>query len=370
MNILLLNYEYPPLGGGAANATYHILREFSGRNDMKIDLVTSSTGSFRKEFFSENIQIHFLDIGKKGNLHYQSNKNLLDYSRKAYSYATKLKKTQRYHLVHAFFGIPCGYLALKLKLPYIVSLRGSDVPFYNLRFKVLDRLVFRRLSRKIWKNAQATIANSEGLRQLAQVSAPHQAIEVIHNGVDTTFFRPKQQKQKSSVLRLISTGRLIKRKGFHFLIQALKGLDNVELRLLGGGNQQNELRALAKTTGAKVFFEGKKSRGEVARQLQQADLFVLPSLNEGMSNSILEAMASGLPVIATDVGGSSELIRGNGVVVPKASAKALHEAIRFYLENPAQITHQATLSRKRAETFSWQRVAAQYLAVYEKCHRK
>jgi hypothetical protein len=78
--ILMLNYEFPPLGGGAGNATFYLLKEFSKNKNIKIDLITSSVDQYREEKFSENINIHFLDIGKKGELHNQSLKNLLSFN--------------------------------------------------------------------------------------------------------------------------------------------------------------------------------------------------------------------------------------------------------------------------------------------------
>src|SRR3989344_4881417 len=132
--VLVLNYEFPPLGGGAGNATYYLLKEFAKYPDLEIDLVTSSVDTFRVEKFAGNITIHFLNIGKRGNLHYQTNQKLLMYSWKSYWYSKKLMEEKEYDLCHAFFGIPCGYVAMMLRLPYIVSLRGSDVPFYNKRF--------------------------------------------------------------------------------------------------------------------------------------------------------------------------------------------------------------------------------------------
>jgi len=204
-NILMLNYEFPPLGGGAANATFFLLKQFSNRENLKIDLITSSIASEKVENFSKNINIHYLDIGKKGNLHYQSQKDLLKYSFKAYKYAKKLIKKQKYDLCHAFFGIPSGFIAMKLKrkfnLPYIVSLRGSDVPFYNKRFHLLDKLIFKRLSKKIWRKSTTTIANSKGLKTLALDTNPKQDIKVIYNGVDTAKFKT-QKKVKNNKLTL------------------------------------------------------------------------------------------------------------------------------------------------------------------------
>jgi hypothetical protein len=83
--------------------------------------------------------------------------------KKALSYSKKLCLTQKYDICHAFFGIPCGYITMKLKekydIPYIVSLRGSDVPFYSKKYYWLDKLAFKRLSKKIWAQADTVVAN-------------------------------------------------------------------------------------------------------------------------------------------------------------------------------------------------------------------
>lgn len=367
MRVLMLNYEFPPLGGGAANATYYILKEFAKYNDVTIDLVTSSVDEAKTEQFADSITIHSLDIGKGGNVHYQSNKDLLTYSWKAYRYAKRLARENTYDVIHAFFGIPCGYIAMKLKLPYIVSLRGSDVPFYNPRFKTLDTLVFKRMSKKIWKRAQKVIANSYGLKALANESAPDEEIDVISNGVDTEFFAPAKTKTGSDTLTLVSTGRLIKRKGFDYLIRALEGVDGVRLVLIGGGNQREELQALAGALHVDVSFPGTLGKNEVLAHLQKSDIFILPSLNEGMSNSVLEAMAVGLPCIVTDVGGSGELINGNGIICAKADEKALRESVMTYKDDVALLKKHGEASRERACAMSWKQCAERYRKIYLEC---
>ena len=97
MRILFFNYEYPPLGGGAGVATSYILKEFTKIPDLEVDLVTSSVSEhYQLEKIGENIKIHRLPIGKnKNNLHFQSQKDLLIYSWKAYFYARKLIKDRK-----------------------------------------------------------------------------------------------------------------------------------------------------------------------------------------------------------------------------------------------------------------------------------
>ncbi len=366
LRVLILNYEYPPLGGGAGVATRYLISALSKMDGVRADLVTSSIAGSRIEYVSPTATIHYLDIGKEGSLHYQSIRELSVYAARAYFYVRGLLRRSSFDVTHAFFGIPCGVTALNLGLPYIVSLRGSDVPFYNKRFEKLDKLLFKRMSRLVWKRAAHVAANSIGLRDLALKSAPERKISVIPNGVDCTFFHPASKRRQAAEIDIISTGRLIERKGYAYLIEALKGLPNIRLRLVGDGNLTAELQSAAAKAAVKVEFLGPKSKDEVAKLLREADLFVLPSLNEGMSNSLLEALASGLPAVVTDVGGSGELITDgkNGYIVEKADAAGLRRAVEIYIRNRRLLTVHGSVSRQVAETMSIEKNAEQYVALY------
>jgi glycosyltransferase involved in cell wall biosynthesis len=159
---------------------------------------------------------------------------------------------------------------------------------------------------------------------------------------------------------------LIERKGYKYLVEALKGIPNVRLCLAGDGNLKNELAAQAAELGVRVEFLGPKSKSEVADLLRASDLFVLPSLNEGMSNSLLEALATGLPAVVTDVGGSAELVTDgrNGYIVEKADAAALRRCIHIYLRNQKLPAVHGRTSRQIAETMSIERNAEQYISLY------
>ena len=366
LKVLMLNYEFPPLGGGTSIANFFILGEFEKFDNIEIHLVTSSIDKERIENFSKNICVHYLDIGKHGNLHFQSITDLLKYSFKAYGYAKKLNKKLHFNFIHAFFGVPCGFIAMKLGLPYIVSLRGSDVPFHTPRFKWLDILFFKRMSKKIWTNAKFVVANSKGLKKEALQTNPAQPIEVIYNGVDCTQFKPASESHKNEKLTLVSTGRLAPHKGYHFLIKALEGIENVKLILIGGGKQRDELIKLSEKLNVETEFKGKLQHKQIVNELQKANVFVLPSVTEGMSNSLLEAIACGLPVLVTNVGGSAELVKDNGFIVEKASFLALREKIKLYLSDKELIRKQSEASHKIAQTMSWGNVAKEYLEIYLK----
>jgi glycosyltransferase involved in cell wall biosynthesis len=366
MNLLILNYEYPPLGGGAATATYNLLEQLKEKKGINVILLTSSVGEYKEESIGSNIKVIRLDIGKEGDLHNQSNKDLLKYSSKAFKWL--LKNRKEYDLIHVFFGIPSGFLAMLIGKPYIVSLRGSDVPFYSKKYEKLDKYIFQHLSKLIWKRAKYVVANSEGLRDLAYETYDKKDIGVIYNGVDTDMFKPKEKDDRFTI---VSTSRLTERKGLNYLIDAFgefqKGKDNVRLMFYGDGDQREELEGMVRELGIqdKVEFKGEASREEIAKNIPKYHVFVLPSKNEGMSNSLLEAMASGLAIIATDVGGTKELVDSrNGFVVKKEDSREIKGALERLYNDRELLIRMGRESRKKAEGMSWESMAGEYVKLY------
>lgn len=378
--ILFLNYEYPPLGGGAANATKRLLKEYSLCPDMEVDLVTSAIGK-RKEIkkLEGNITIYRLPIGKKESaLDFQTQKDLLMYSWKAYFFARNLAKQKKYDLTHSFFTVPCGFLSLLLKLefklPYIVSLRGSDVPGYNERFNFIY-IFIRPLARLIWKNASFSVSNSTDLTALAQKSSLAQKFLEIPNGVDTDYYTPGKRtatdKQKTFVI--LCAARLTRRKGFSYAISAFSQIADKYpwAKMVIAGGEGNAMRELQKQAcdlklEERIVFTGHYTKREAPEIYRKADVFLMPSLNEGMSNNLLEAMAAGLPVLMTPTGGAKKLVRENknGFIIAMKDVESIVEKLSFLIENPADCLRLGDESRKIATTLSWLEVAKKYRHLY------
>jgi len=366
--VLMLNYEFPPLGGGTANANYYLLKEYAKRSDLKLDLITGSSGRYKVNKFSKNITIHYLNIYKNNkNLHYQSYKDLLVYSIKSLIYAWKLRLRNKYDLVHSFYGIPCAFVAMLLFKPYIVSLRGSDVPFYNKRFKFLDKYVFVYLSKFVWSRARHVIANSKDLKNLAQKTAPNIDIKIIPNGVDTNFFKSNKKIKKENAILFV--GRLIERKRADWLISAFARLPKeVQKRwkvwIVGEGPEKRKLERLANDSAVseRIIFLGYQDKQSLKKVYQQAMLYVLSSKNEGMSNTFLEAMASGLPVILSATGGAKEIVSGNGVIIK--DIKDMASAILRLAKNSDLRAEMSKKSELISKNLSWNSVALKYQAYY------
>ncbi len=380
--ILFLNYEFPPLGGGAANATEKIFREFAARDDVIVDLITSSlTDQGEVVTFSPQITIYRIPIGKNGqNLNFQSQKELLVYLWRSLIKARSLTDTYQYDLTHSFFTVPSGivslYLLLARNLPYIVSLRGADVPGYSERFPLIYKL-FTPLIRVIWQRAAYVVTNSRGLTELAQQTAPEQEFKEIYNGVSVKKFSPLTEGKKRPFTILLAA-RLTHRKGFIYAIDALEKLleqhDDIEMIVAGGdGGVMRKLKghAQALSIHKRITFTGRYAHEEAATIYQQADVFVMPSLNEGMSNNALEALASGLPIIMTPTGGAVELVQEgvNGYLVASRSGAAIAERVEQLYRDRDLLERMSGASRQLAESFSWKVTSDQYIDLYNQVQR-
>ena len=371
MKILMLNYEFPPIGGGGGKAHLHLLEEYAKKKNLYIDVLTSSPVPGNTiEPFSENITIHKIGLHKKS-LHYWRKIEVLEWLFKAKGQLKKLLSENNYDLAHAFFGFPTGWLSYcqQKKLPYIISLRGSDVPGANPRLG-LEYKLLAGLFRKIWKNADSLVANSTGLAQRAKRFAPSLNYEIIPNGIDTDRFVPARNKPPLKPFKLITVGRLSQVKRLDLAIQAIHqaknfGLD-VKFTVVGNGNLTDELKKLAEKLEMAdcIHFTGWLEPDQVPQCYQNHHAFILTSISEGMNNTMLEAMASGLPIITTACEGTQELVNDNGIVISDPTPKNIAKAINQTANDPAGYSKMADFSRKTAEKLSWADTAEQYLKLY------
>ena len=419
MKILFLNYEYPPLGGGAGNATSYLLKEFAKISDLEVELITSSIDKqYHLEKVGENILIHRLPIGKnQKNLHFQSQKDLIIYFCKAYWFSQKiLKESTSPHQCHdknndsnnikqnnntnglhwcrgkfdmtlAFFSVPCGFLAWILKkqfkVPYVVSLRGADVPGFSERFTWLYKII-SPLIKKIWKESACVIAASQGLKDLALKTSPLQKMEIIPNGIDTRQFRPSliqievrprlevgPRLNRLDIFQILCVTRITPRKNIRYLIEAVNQLckkyTNLNLQIVGEGDEKGNLEKLAKELGIEkqINFAGLIPHEKLPAYYQSACVYVLPSQNEGMSNSMLEALSSGLPLLATDTGGTKELVEDgvNGFIIKMKNSEDIAEKLEILIKDEELRKKMGQKSREKAEGMNWESVAQKYVSM-------
>ena len=372
LNLLMLNYEFPPIGGGAGNAHLSLLRQYADNSDLRIDVLTSAPKpGFFTENFSKNITIYKVGLHKK-NLHFWRRTEIVEWLLKGPHHYRKLLRENDYDLAHAFFGFPTGWLCYRSanKLPYIISLRGSDVPGKHARLKLDYKIFGPLLFKPIWKNAAGLVACSQGLKDRALKFLPSVSIDVIPNGVELDRFYPDKSDKKTDTVRLLTVGRLSVTKRVPMLIDAIQILHKdgckVRFTIVGGGALEHQIRQIVKDQGFADIIEinGRISAEKIPQVYRQNDIFISASMQEGMSNAMLEAMASGLPIITTRCEGVEELIAGNGVIVEKPTPEDIAASIKQLIQDRRTYGSMSAASRKQAALFSWSSIASRYLRYY------
>lgn len=285
---------------------------------------------------------------------------------------TRNLATMEYLVLAAFSGIRCR----------IHGEHGRDMydpDGTNLKYNLFRRAIRPFVHRYIAVSADLAswLVHTVGVR--------HDRVRRICNGVDVGRFRPRREPRQvvgpqgfatCGSIVVGTVGRLEAIKDQLTLVRAflhlisndsdLRGL--LRLAVIGDGSLREEAQALASTAGAEsvVWFSGE--RDDIPELMRGLDLFVLPSLREGISNTILEAMASGLPVIATSVGGNPELMVGGetGMLVPPSDSIAIADAIYSYVKDPGKLERHGQAGRKRVEeNFSIEKMVEGYLRVYD-----
>ena len=375
----MLDNEFPPLGGGTGVVNYHLLQEFSRFPDLWVDLVTSSRtpSQYELEPFSDRIVLHKVPVDNH-NIHHARNIELLRYAWRGWRYCRALMAKTRYDLSFSFSTVPAGAISYALRrshgLPYLVSLQGPDVPGFEERYNYLYPIL-RPILRRIWKQAGVVTAISLEHQRLAHAFTPNQAIEIVHNGVDTTLFHPAPTPRETAEIRIVSVGRLIERKGHHHLLRAFAELSRsgdipLILTLVGTGDAEPMLHQLAQELNIadRVEFSGFVPRERMPEIYHRSDVFALASQSEGMSIALLEGMASGLPVVVTDTGGVQELVTEdvNGKVVPWADVPALTNALRAVIGDRAARLRMGNESLRVATKFGWESIAREYYALCQR----
>ncbi len=277
----------------------------------------------------------------------------------------KLKKIlPDYDLVHVHWMIPQGIVQSFFKKPYIVTGHGGDVT--SLNKGILKKLKIRTL-----KNAQKVTVVSEYLKNKVQALVPECEPEVISMGVDTTKFGRQYYKEnyfgQGDKKVVLFVGRLAEKKGVTYLIEAMKDIDAM-LVIAGNGPLRDELMQQAKGQGDKIVFLGSKTHDELKTIYASADVFVAPSITakdgdqEGVPTTIMEALASGVPIVASDSSGIKEIISHNvnGLLCEEKNVKQLKEAILNVIENEQIREKLLSGAKESTEKYDYRNIAARY----------
>ena len=379
MKILFITHELPPIGGGGGRAAWQIARRLAARgHDVRI--LTSHFGDLHEYEAVEGVGIHRIAVRRK-RADACPPIELLSFMRRSIREARRSTKEFPPDIVCAFFAVPGGPAAWRLRrsknVPYVLSLRGSDVPRPELARHQRLHLITRPFLKRVCRDAAALVAVSGALRSAALMLDPNLAIEVVPNGVDTEFFAPaKERSGIGETAEIVFVGRLRKFKGVRYALRALPLIEKtlghpVKMTVVGDGPEREALTALVNDLrgagmASEVRFAGWLDADDMRAIYRSASLLALPSLVEGHPNVILEAMAAGVPCVASDVPGIREVFSGKnreGILVPPENEQALADAVAAILGDESQWRNMGRAGIERAKEFSWEAVAESYEAI-------
>lgn len=294
----------------------------------------------------------------------------------------------KFDVMHAHWVVPNGPVAAVVarlrRLPLVVSMHGSDV------FVAEQSKLVASVARWVYGRASAITAPSDDLLQRAiAIGAPASRCHLVPYGVDPGKFTriegagPLLKKDLGlppDSLVVFAVGRMVYKKGFEYLIRAVPAIlrehPNAKIVIAGDGDLQPRLESLVKQLGVEksVIMPGRVERDRIPLYFSGCDLFVLPSVVDqqgnvdGLPNTLLEAMASARPVVATSVAGIPHVVKDgdNGLLVPEKQPGELSSAINLLLDAPELRVQYGEAGRRRVENeLNWQTTARTFNRLYE-----
>ncbi len=393
MNICFITPEYYPITGGTGSYVYYLsrmLRKY-GSSPLVITKGNKYEGSMSKDEIRV-LQIKVRDIPLLGPILF---------FKSSYRSLSKLKAEFSVDIAHAnlplipSFAIPNGFGKTLISTVHSTwegearALEKEPFSSLNTNEKIVRTFkeILKRFEYKLLKRSNRIIAVSEYTKReiLKNYNVPAWKIKVIYNGVDTWKFKPAKKDEKNLYKRelgfreddflILYVGRLYSRKGLPTLIETIphvaKKFRNIKFVISGKGleDEEERLRRYAKKLKVeeKLVFLGYYPDEKLPNLYAAADIFVFPSIYENMPFAMLEAMASGLPVITTTVGGIPEVIKNgrNGFLVRPYDSKGLAEKILYLMENPSVACEIGIAGRKTIEVkLNWDNIVKQVLQVY------
>lgn len=378
MRICVFNeYFFPYVGGGSVHA-YELYKALI-RQGCEIHLICNKMKNSKDSEIMDGIHIYRAGVIGEVSSIYRRGRYILASVKKA----RELHKKRHFDLIHAhvFGGALAGVMAGKaLHLPVVTTVHGLYSKIWkeiaekgSFFSKQAERYIIRLPHDKLIAVSQMTA------RQIRELGVPLKKIEVIPNGVNLEKFNPKVQSAKKQLgikedYVVAFFGRLWKVKGIEYLVKAIPSvvekIPNVKFIIVGEGPQKESLVKLVKDLdiSGHVMFHAPIDYSKMPAYIRASDCVVLPSLMEGLPVTALEAMACGVPVVATKVGGTPEVVKDgkNGFLLEPGRPKLIAEKLIKLLRNKKLRRRMGAAGRKFVEKYDWGIIAERTFEVYQK----
>lgn len=357
MKIAILVNLFPPKWlAGTEVATYHMAENLA-QCGHEVHVITSLDEGLPEVGCEKGFHIHRLP---KIEIHFIGG---------LVFWADIIRKLQKIKpdLIHAqsfASGMPALLSNKLLRIPYVIYGRGSDV--------YLPSWFTKLTAKTILKNASAVIALTEHMKGAMQTIYSRDVV-VVPNGINLGGDTGRQSERRNPGKRILFVGRLHPVKGIRYLLGAMsmvhQNMPEAKLILVGDGEERELLENLTDSLEIRecVEFAGRVPHERIQDYMDQAEVFVLPSLSEGFPVTILEAMACGLPVVATCVGGIPDIIEDgtNGYLVDAMNQEQIAEALLTLLRNEQLRNNISDSNRETAEKYRWDTVITTLEGIYQ-----
>lgn len=284
-------------------------------------------------------------------------------------YVHLFKMRREYDIVQANWLIPQGIVQSFIKKPYVVTGHGGDVTSLN-------KGILKVLKKRCLKNAAGVTAVSQPLMDVLNGIYENPKQAVISMGCDTAMFGQEHRVEnyfgQGDKKVVLFVGRLAEKKGVSYAIEAMRQVNNAMLVIAGDGPLKSKLQRQAemvqKESGSTILFLGAKTHEELKGIYASADLFVMPSITakdgdkEGFGLVILEAFASGLPIVASRSGGITDIVKDgvNGYLAEEKDVSGLADRINIVLQDKNIYNKMQTEAKKTAQRYDYCEIAKRY----------
>ena len=377
MRILLINYEFPPLGGGGGVITAQIAAQLAWTHE--VDVLTSGHLGLLDYEVMDRVGVYRVPVWGRREQSRATLVSLLSFPVSSIPRGIKLCRNRKYDVINTHFALPSGptgvFLSRLFKIPNVLSMHGGDIYDPTKSFSPHRHWLLRKAVKFVLSHSTHLLAESRDVKARAlEYYNVRKEIDIIPWGLKQPSFKKLDRVKlglSTSDFLLITVGRLVKRKGLDYLLQALAKTQKPDIKLLivGNGPEKERLESLAATLKItkRVVFIGHVSEDRKFQYLSVSDLFVLPSLHEGFGLVFLEAMYCGLPIVTTNMGGQTDFVRHgrNGVLVPVKDANALARAIAMLTDNCNLRKRMSINNRADVQQFSISSTCERYERLFE-----
>lgn len=372
MRILVFVHEYPPVGGGGGRVAQEVCWGLAARGH-EVKVVTAHYAHLPKVADDQGVEVRRV-VSCRRQPFKADFKAMACYVVAALGHSLILSRQWRPEVIHAHFAVPAGAtawaLARLLGVPYVLTAHLGDVPGGVPEKTGRWFRWLYPLTRPLWHQAAAVTAVSRYTQTLAETHYPGVPVKVIPNGVDLTALRPPSVAVHSPP-RIVFAGRFTLQKNPLMIVRVMARLKDIPWRcvLVGDGPLKPDVEALIQREGLsdRFLLPGWVTPEEVLSALGQSDILFMPSQSEGLPVVGVQALAKGLAVVASAVGGFVDLVveGENGCLFPPEAETQAVMCLRRLLTEPDRLRLYRENSLRHAQRFALPRIVREYEEVLQ-----